>query len=347
MGNSTEVSDMNMNLGNVHSGVCAPLIGGGTIRTQRHMRRWESKNLSLFQNDLGRLSGMVGERNAHLLGIVNHAVNACLGDDEIMQSILENSGTPPLSEEEVARALEKVREERGESNGRLARIPCGRRAKVPAVQPKRGIVRALINECGDDGLEGLVSLSPVQLPEGDGDDERRQRATLFLSRLYLPGDLLFVGGLTDTAVRPQTELVASLASMSPDLWPEYMGSNPFNGARRKANVAAFRFAVMESDPMPLEDQARFWCALARRKALPVAAITYSGNKSLHALLRLDAPSLEEFDRYWARLSARFASPLDPPCERFDASCRNPDRMTRLPEARNRKTGNLQRLLYLA
>ena len=79
----------------------------------------------------------------------------------------------------------------------------------------------------------------------------------------------------------------------------------------------------------------------------MSTVTYSGSKSLHGLVRLGAASMSAFTGLWDRMAAKFASPADPRVDRCDTACRDASHLTRLPEARNPKTGKVQRLLYLA
>ena len=79
----------------------------------------------------------------------------------------------------------------------------------------------------------------------------------------------------------------------------------------------------------------------------MSTVTYSGSKSLHGLVRLGAASMSAFTGLWDRMAAKFAAPADPRVDRCDTACRDASHLTRLPEARNPKTGKVQRLLYLA
>jgi hypothetical protein len=100
------------------------------------------------------------------------------------------------------------------------------------------------------------------------------------------------------------------------------------------DVTAHRFAVLESDLLPLELQ----LAVIARLPLPIAAIIFSGGKSYHALVRVNAPDAVSYRRDVGRMLA-LLRPLG-----FDQSTGNPSRMSRLPGAR-RGEGR-QHLLYL-
>ena len=67
--------------------------------------------------------------------------------------------------------------------------------------------------------------------------------------------------------------------------------NPLDGnGCRNENVTDFRYALVESDDMELEKQN----ALIRELELPVAALVFSGKKSLHAIVRIDAADYREY-----------------------------------------------------
>lgn len=99
--------------------------------------------------------------------------------------------------------------------------------------------------------------------------------------------------------------------------------NPLDGKGVKnENVTAFRFALIESDCMTLGEQN----ALIRELELPVACLVYSGGKSLHAIVRIEASSYEE---YRTRVDYLYTV-----CEKnglqLDRQNRNPSRLSRLP-----------------
>ena len=109
----------------------------------------------------------------------------------------------------------------------------------------------------------------------------------------------------------------------------YMGQNPVRPglddqtAAKDEGVAAFRHALVEFDSVPLEQQ--FAIVLATR--LPVSAVVYSGGKSLHAWVRVDAADRETYKQ---RVAAIHALPL---LAGMDKANKNPSRLSRLPGAR--------------
>lgn len=99
--------------------------------------------------------------------------------------------------------------------------------------------------------------------------------------------------------------------------------NPLDGKGVKnENVTDYRYALVESDSMPLERQN----AVIRELELPVAIMVYTGGKSIHAIVRIDAAS---YDEYRKRVDYLYSvcrkNGLD-----IDKSCRNPSRLSRMP-----------------
>lgn len=99
--------------------------------------------------------------------------------------------------------------------------------------------------------------------------------------------------------------------------------NPMDGKGvRNENVTDFRYALVESDSMELEKQNE----IIRQLELPVACLVYSGGKSVHAIVHIDAGS---YDEYRKRVDYLYAicrkNGLD-----IDQQNRNPSRLSRMP-----------------
>lgn len=105
--------------------------------------------------------------------------------------------------------------------------------------------------------------------------------------------------------------------------------------RADANIVSFRNFLLELDSGTVEEQRALVTA-----RLPVSAITYSGNKSLHFIVSLQEPLL---DLHSYRIFAQRLLKLVPEA---DPTCKNPSRLSRLPFAINPETGKTQDLLYL-
>ena len=99
--------------------------------------------------------------------------------------------------------------------------------------------------------------------------------------------------------------------------------NPMDGGgRRNENVTDFRYALVECDNMELGRQQ----AIIRQLELPCVALVYSGGKSVHAIVKVDAPDYAEYRR---RVDYLYAA-----CQKngltIDQQNRNPSRLSRMP-----------------
>ncbi len=99
--------------------------------------------------------------------------------------------------------------------------------------------------------------------------------------------------------------------------------NPLDGKGvRNDNVTDLRFALVESDETELGQQN----AILRELELPIAALVYSGGKSLHAIVHIDAPNYEEY-----RKRVEFLYEI---CRKNglkpDKQNKNPSRLSRMP-----------------
>jgi hypothetical protein len=132
--------------------------------------------------------------------------------------------------------------------------------------------------------------------------------------------------------RTAGELLETLAAAN-DLgevigdWPKAVGAwirfNPLDGKGvSDENVTAMRFALVESDDISVERQ----YAIYRQLELPIAALVHSGGKSLHAIVRIEAPDFKEYQK---RVDFLYDV-----CKKnglvIDRKNRNPSRLSRLP-----------------
>ena len=99
--------------------------------------------------------------------------------------------------------------------------------------------------------------------------------------------------------------------------------NPLDGKGvGNANVTEYRYALVESDTMSKEMQ----LSLIRELQLPCAAVVDSGNKSLHAIVRVDASDYGEYrDRVMRLYDVCRKNGLAP-----DTQNKNPSRLSRMP-----------------
>ena len=100
--------------------------------------------------------------------------------------------------------------------------------------------------------------------------------------------------------------------------------NPLDGKGvHDLNVTAHRFALVECDEIPIERQA----AIYRELELPIAVLVHSGNRSLHAIVRIDAGSIEE---YRERVDFLFKVLERNGVEKKARGNKNPSRLSRMP-----------------
>lgn len=121
------------------------------------------------------------------------------------------------------------------------------------------------------------------------------------------------------------DLGAAIGDWNPEAgaWIRF---NPLDGRGvRNANVTEFRYALVESDSLPVEKQHEIMLALE----LPIAALVDSGNKSLHAIVRVDAADYAEYRKRVDRLyEVCRKNGLEP-----DVQNKNPSRLSRMPGVR--------------
>lgn len=99
--------------------------------------------------------------------------------------------------------------------------------------------------------------------------------------------------------------------------------NPLNGnGVKNDDVADFRYALVESDSIPVAQQN----GIMHDLKLPIAALVFTGGKSIHAIVKVEAGSLKEY-----RERVDFLYKI---CDKnglhVDKNCRNPSRLSRLP-----------------
>lgn len=88
------------------------------------------------------------------------------------------------------------------------------------------------------------------------------------------------------------------------------------------NVTAYRYTLVESDTIPLDEQYRMY----RKLNLPIAAMVTSGSKSIHAIVHIDATNAAE---YRERVELLYTI-LENHGFIVDTQNKNPSRLSRLP-----------------
>ena len=145
--------------------------------------------------------------------------------------------------------------------------------------------------------------------------------------------------------RTAGELISSLRKYPNDVgatigdWKKDVGAwirfNPVDGEGVKNdNITRFKYALVESDTMPITDQD----AMYRKLELPIACLVHSGGKSLHAIVRVDA---QDYTEYRKRVEFLYDF-LEKNGLRVDKQNRNPSRLSRMPGVT--RNGNRQYLV---
>ena len=103
----------------------------------------------------------------------------------------------------------------------------------------------------------------------------------------------------------------------------WITANPVDGVGGSdANVTAFRYALIESDTQDVNVQ----YSLMMELKLPIAALVHSGNKSIHAIVHVDAADKREYrDRVLKLIDICRKNGLE-----VDKSAKNASRLSRMP-----------------
>ena len=240
--------------------------------------------------------------------------------------------------------------------------PTNRQRFVPRARPKPPptfprFVRDMVEAGGTADFDEVQELSPMPiLLSGTA------QAASFFRWLFDPADVLHVfRDDAPTAGKPGGNLIPCrdwLAKIErgEELPGDLIVPNPFTGEEGETTdgkksfvaqscLARFPFMVIEFDGIPLAMQCAFWCGLLTTSPLgpKVAAITFSGGKSLHGLLHVGCRTLTEWQT--ARDGLKRLLCADP-AFRADEQAMHPRTGTRLPGVRRFSNGKMQNLLYL-
>lgn len=202
-----------------------------------------------------------------------------------------------------------------------------------------------------------------------------------LTYLYKPSDLLYIGGRYDDGrvgvnIRPAGDWI-DIIEKTKTVPGEHFMPNPLSGEgvertdlktgkkklsfRADGCIKSFIFANIEFDSkpefilteserlayqdskklpaMPIEMQCQFWGGIK----LDIAALIHSGNKSLHAWVKVDCKDRTEWTQVVERkLFKELLEPLG-----IDGACKNEARLSRTPGFLRAETGKVQRLMFLA
>lgn len=189
-----------------------------------------------------------------------------------------------------------------------------------------------------------IEEADVHIPKSYPLEQRKQDIVTYLTTLFEPEE--YVGYVVNTFALPDGKQSPTMGNYSRTVqqildgingttqlenvfgtFNKEMGAwirfNPIDGKGVKNdNVTAFRYMLLESDNMSLGKQK----AILEQLELPIAAMVFSGGKSIHAIVKVDAYSYEEYrKRVDFIYSIAQKNGFKP-----DKKNRNPSRLSRMP-----------------
>lgn len=285
-----------------------------------------------------------GKTHSWLMGTANLAAVAGIDAATAEADLLAAMPRKPNPAGEVRDTIARAYRERGAVVEFGAVPPPSKPAPKPGAAEKSRA--AMIQRGGGLGEADLWEMSPVRIDWGD---DYWRDAVALLRALFRPGELVFCGDRYEKTVRPVEDWCARW--QHGETIPPFLCVNPLKpgggftasghaSPRCDDAVAVFRHAVAEFDNLSLSDQINFWFGWGLDG---VSAITYSGSKSLHAVLRVDAADWKEWEtEVRGGLYKQVLIPMG--CDR---TCVNPSRLSRLAGARRPdKGGTVQKLLFV-
>lgn len=333
-------------------------------------RRWYEDTLSAYINGNGQ------RWNGNLSGKLTTAAIACkLSVNDVVSDVAARM--PNFTAEHAAKIRTDMETAARHQGERLAPGDRSRYQREPEPSGCANYVRELIAAGGSTASSAdIFALSPVPVKSIEKDP--RAASTIFMRTLWNPGDLLHIFAHesprraelgADLRTRDEWLAVLEAQNGTPG---DCIGKNPYSGQcgmngegkpsyTAKECVSAYRFALIEFDHLPLREQCAFWIGFISRPNLAqkLAALTYSGGKSIHGLIRtgadpITAPSIERKLRmlFCADQEKRTRNREDGTIEEYypyraDPATLRPQGGTRLAGAHRFSNGRIQTLIYLA
>lgn len=309
--------------------------------------RSPSNKKTIFEEALKKLPPPGTGLHTQLLGVANRGAAAGLSEQAIFDAIRRSIPTEgrKVPDGEILATVQKALHERSlKSSFRTGQRQEARKFQIDG----RSAFLSVLSRGTCETFEDIGMLSPVAVPE----DNVRQ-GLLLLESQYAGGDKIYIGdtfsGIEN--IKTRDEWCSSLAKSSTIPFEQII-LNPLTGHMGKTKdekdsfradscVASYRFALGEFDNLPLPEQIRFWSG-AIDMGLPVAALIFTGGKSIHSWLRVDCKDVEEWEsKVEQLLFEQFFVPMG-----VDPACRNESRLSRMPGAFRKDKGAYQQLIYL-
>lgn len=285
-----------------------------------------------------------------MMAVCNIAAREKIEENRLAEDIKSAMTREPSPTNEIETTIKKAYSEVGRTYEYHKETPEEREIKKEAVAKMQ--TNAFLKIAGDPiHASELMGISPVDTKTIKGYES--QMAAKLLLYLYDRKEIVWCGGTYDMQcgidyVENWAEKFLCLESPPPFFIPNPLTGLPGNrkdgqeSYRCDQCIADWRYALFEVDlkDVTLGHQAAFWMKMIKDDKMPVESVTYSGGKSLHALIRVDCKTEIEWDKKvrngafmeWIKVGA-------------DKACRNPSRLSRLPgHKRDKKT--TQTLLWL-
>jgi hypothetical protein len=264
-----------------------------------------------------------------------HRLVAAGYEDDFIESWLEQHMNRAPQPQEIANTLCKVRAEAG------GEIP-----PTPVVSKKRDVDTERLEDLTRDGPLSVAKFSMTSPDPVEG-----VSTCEFLTAL-------FGGGKTILFNDDNSQGQIIWSAKTPEHAVEYLAAsnktglkfllNPVDGVnkenprlgkksrRAEENLTSYDYALLESDSVEPE----LWLRVLSSLQIPLVAVTLSGNKSAHAIVRVGATSREDWESKASEL-ADLAVPLG-----ADPAALTAVRLTRLPGVVRKDTGLEQKLIWL-
>lgn len=317
--------------------------------------------------------------HSEIMRPANYAAMAGIDSDIVFYDLrkIADGGSRKVSDREIRTAIDKAYRNQGRFDLlRKIGVSCSHykpRVKIDGQRflsetIKRG--REIIGN--QQASQWFIDHSPVAIPRlpdpadaasmqttaeylNSREAASRDQLRLLLETLFSdwPDAFIFIGGAhdkgTSSTLRPLAQWIDWFSD--PRLIPDHIIVNPFTGnaepkesgmpgeTTRRGNqcIKAHRYALIEFDNITLGKQAAFWAAIR----LPVAALVFTGNKSIHAWIKVDCADRSSWDRDVINGLYQRLEPAG-----IDKACKNAARMARPPGAIHAKTLQPAQLIYL-
>lgn len=338
-------------------------------RTQEHREKFFEKVRELPHRGQGL--------NDALVGTCNTGINAGLTPDEVAAAVMMERGSE-LKPGELERAIAKATDGKGYVSAPIRKPRTNaekRRDEIAADEAKRASLNRHIIEAGG----GKISMDAAELWEAswprpiggnnpakiDG-GEVLPDILVFLKTFYQDGEYLYIGkGMEKQAEQaehvktaaawydffskaittPNKAAIKKLGENYPYIIPNPITGRPDEKGSFRSDecIAAFRFVLIESDTLPIDEQ----IPLFRGLHLPVHTLTYTGGKSIHALVSAEAltgQKISTLEQWRTEVKEKYFRGKFLNIE-LDHATNNPARLSRTPGMFRGDKGRFQRTIY--